>query len=94
MYRRTLLIQKWVDAYDRLREGKGHEYWEIDFLHAILWCYQKRLSWGSAEAAKCPNMLMVMLFGWSKYTCSSRIIPKATRLRSDIRDGDVGLTSL
>jgi hypothetical protein len=94
VYEKIRQIQKWVDRYDKNREGKGYPYWEINCIHSIMWLYQRLLGWGSVEAAKCPNMPLVMLFGWAAYKCNSRIIPKATRLRSDIRDGQDNMMQL
>jgi hypothetical protein len=50
--------------------------------------------WGSVDAAKCPNHPLVMLFGWSTYDTFNRILPKCTRLRSDIRDASDDMMKL
>jgi hypothetical protein len=41
--KRVHQVQGWVDRHDKMGEDKGYTYWEISYLHAFLWLYQRRL---------------------------------------------------
>ena len=92
IHSRLLECEEMLKAYDDLQPGVYR--WEINYRESLVWIYQKRAVWGSVDAAKCPNHPLVMLFGWSTYDTFNRILPKCTRLRSDIRDASDDMMKL